>query len=212
MRARAAGSFSGRFASRLAGLAILLILCACDRGPDTAGEASGAAPDRGDEGTVVASTAEDHLPDWLSPTDGTDPARWLAGREAGHPLPADAAAVRDIRESLDRARSAFVEDKRMIANRTVQLGQMLSEIGKPESYRGLIDGLGAIAAVRGRHKSLYGEMCQHYYNTRAQGADHAAALARLEARERPDVAAPEMPPDPPRPQGEQLGEQSGGRP
>lgn len=172
------------------GLAVLLILSACDRGSEPSGAASNAAPDRGDDGTVVASTSEDHLPDWLSPTDGSDPARWLAGREAGHPLPADAAAVRDLRESLDRARSAFVEDKRMIANRTVQLGQMLSEIGKTESYRGLIDGLGAVASVRGRHKGLYGEMCQHYYNTRVQGTDHATALARLEARDRPEIAAP----------------------
>ncbi|CAO4182127.1 MxaH protein [Methylorubrum aminovorans] len=180
----------------IAGLAALLLLSACDRGAETSTETASTAPDRGDDGAIVASTAEDHLPDWLSPTDGTDPARWLAGREAGHPLPADAAAVRDLRESLDRARSAFVEDKRMIANRTVQLGQMLSEIGKTESYRGLIDGLGAIAALRGRHKSLYGEMCQHYYNTRAQGADHATALARLEARERPEIAAPELPRQP----------------
>lgn len=172
-----------------AGLAALLLLSACDRG-ETSGETSSAASDRGDDGAIVASTSEDHLPDWLSPTDGTDPARWLAGREAGHPLPGDAAAVRELRESLDRARSAFVEDKRMIANRTVQLGQMLSEIGKTESYRALIDGLGEVASVRGRHKSLYGEMCQHYYNTRAQGADHATALARLEAREQPAGEAP----------------------
>ncbi|KQQ18178.1 MxaH protein [Methylobacterium sp. Leaf123] len=199
MRPRAAGHFVGL----AAGLAALLILSACDRGTETSGEASNTASDRGDDGAIVASTAEDHLPDWLSPTDGTDPARWLAGREAGHPLPGDAAEVRDLRESLDRARSAFVEDKRMIANRTVQLGQMLSEIGKTESYRGLIDGLGAIASVRGRHKSLYGEMCQHYYNTRAQGADHATALTRLEAHERPDIAAPERQPDPPQATGGQ---------
>ena len=195
-------------ATRLAApLAALLILTACDRGGEPSGEAATAAPDRGDDGAIVASTSEDHLPDWLSPTDGTDPARWLAGREAGHPLPADAAAVRELRESLDGARSAFVEDKRMIANRTVQLGQMLSEIGKTESYRGLIDGLGAVASVRGRHKSLYGEMCQHYYNTRVQGADHATALTRREARERPDIAAPEMPPDPPRESEKQTGGQ-----
>jgi hypothetical protein len=176
----------------IAGLAALSLLSACDRG-ETSGEASSAGPDRVDDAAIVALTAEDHLSDWLSPTDGSDPARWLAGREAGHPLPGDAAQVRELRNSLDRVGSAFVEDKRMIANRTVQLGQMLSEIGKPESYRGLIDGLGAIAALRGRHKSLYGEMCQHYYNTRAQGADHATALTRLEAREPPEIAAPELP-------------------
>lgn len=172
--------------ARAAGLAALMLLSACDR--DSSGEAASG------EGQVVASTSEDHLPDWLTPTDGTDPARWLAGREAGRPLPPDAAEVAGLRASLDRARSGFVEDRRMIANRTVQLGQMLAEIGKPEPYRGLIDGLGAVASLRGRHKSLYGEMCQHYYNTRAQGADHATALARLEARERPQEKPEAEPP------------------
>lgn len=67
-------------------LAILAVLTmsACDRGggADTADQA------------VVARTSESELPAWLSPTDGTDPARWLAGREAGRPLPADAGPVR----------------------------------------------------------------------------------------------------------------------
>ncbi|WP_232631777.1 MxaH protein [Methylobacterium sp. Leaf118] len=135
--------------------------------------------------SVVARTAEGALPGWLVPTDGTDPARWLAGREAGKPLPDDAPEVAALRASLSAARTGFVEDPRMIANRTVQLGQMLTEIGRPESYRSLIDGLGGVAARRGRHKSLYGEMVQHYYNARAQGADHDGALARLAAREAP---------------------------
>ncbi len=137
-----------------------------------------------DEGqAVVARTSESELPGWLTPTDGTDPARWLAGREAGRPLPDDAPEVAAMRASLKAARTGFVEDPRMMANRTVQLGQMLTEIGKSESYRGLIDGLGGIAAKRGRHKSLYGELVQHYYNARAQGADHDAALAQLASHE-----------------------------
>ncbi|MFY9292170.1 MAG: MxaH protein [Methylorubrum rhodinum] len=139
-----------------------------------------------DEGqSVVARTSEGDLPGWLTPTDGTDPARWLAGREAGRPLPDDAPEVAAMRASLKTARTGFVEDPRMMANRTVQLGQMLAEIGKPEPYRSLIDGLNRIAAPRGRHKSLYGEMVQHYYNARAQGADHDDALARLASRATP---------------------------
>ena len=39
-----------------AGLAALLLLSACDRG-ETSGEASSAAPDRGDDGAIVASTS-----------------------------------------------------------------------------------------------------------------------------------------------------------
>jgi hypothetical protein len=152
----------------LAVLAVLMV-SACDRG----GEAENA------DQAVVARTSETELPAWLSPTDGTDPARWLAGREAGHPLPADAEPVRAMRTALNGAAGGFIEDPRMIANRTVQLGQMLAEVGKGERYRALIDGLGQIAARHGRHKRLYGEMCQHYFNTRNRGLGHAAALADL---------------------------------
>lgn len=152
-------------------LLAVLALAACDRG----GEAETA------DQTVVARTSETELPAWLSPTDGSDPARWLAGREAGHPLPADAEPVRALRATLAAAAPGFIEDPRMIANRTVQLGQMLAEVGKGngESYGTLIGGLGQVAARRGRHKSLYGEMCQHYVNIRNRGLDHVAALAVL---------------------------------
>ena len=59
-------------------LLAVLALSACDRGDEA---------ETADQ-TVVARTSETELPAWLSPTDGSDPARWLAGREAGHPLPA----------------------------------------------------------------------------------------------------------------------------
>ncbi len=146
----------------------LLMLTAC-----------GSEEPREEGQSVVARTSESELPGWLTPTDGSDPARWLAGREVGRPLADDAPEVAAMRASIKTARTGFVEDPRMMANRTVQLGQMLAEIGKPEPYRRLIDGLGGIAGQRGRHKSLYGEMVQHYYNARAQGADHEAALAQL---------------------------------
>ncbi|MDP4002094.1 MxaH protein [Methylobacterium sp. NEAU K] len=152
--------------------ALLLALVACDRGSDDRADA---------EGAVVANTAESSLPSWLSPTNGTDPARWLAGREAGHALAADETRVRAMGAAVARARDGFIEDPRMIANRTVQLGRMLAEAGIREDYRAILDGLGGIAAERGRRKSLYGEMCQHYYNARSQGADHAGALVRLAA-------------------------------
>ena len=158
---------------QLTALILLVPLAACNRGDDAAER---------DE-TVVARTSETELAAWLSHKDGTDPARWLAGREAGHPLANDAAPVQAIRASLARAAEGFIEDRRMIANRTVQLGEMLAETGKSESYRDLLDGLGRIAAARGRHKSLYGEMCQHYVNFRNRGLGHEAALAELAENE-----------------------------
>ncbi|SFM17430.1 MxaH protein [Methylobacterium pseudosasicola] len=164
----------------LAGLAV----AACDRSQDSGAE---------DSQVVVASTSESELPAWLSPTDGTDPARWLAGREAGHPLPAGSEPVRAMQDALAEARTGFIEDPRMIANRTAQLGQMLAEIGKTERYALLLTGFSTVAARRGRHKSLYGEMCQHYFNTRARGVDHAAALALLADRFAPRTGEGDAP-------------------
>lgn len=157
----------------LPALALLMPVAACDRADDDA---------KADD-TVVARTSETELAAWLTPKDGTDPARWLAGREAGHPLANDAPPVQAMRTSLARAAEGFIEDRRMIANRTVQLSQMLAETGKAEGYRDLLDGLGRIAAARGRHKSLYGEMGQHYVTMRNLGLGHAAALAELAENE-----------------------------
>lgn len=155
---------------RIAGLALCLALGAC-------GEGDEASRSR-DAQSVVATTSDAVVAPWLSPTDGTDPARWLAARESGSPTPGADSREAHLRRSLARAKTSFIEDPRMIANRTVQLAQMLAESGKPESYADLVDGLEAVAAAT-RRKQLYGEMCQHYYNTRQQGADRTAALATL---------------------------------
>lgn len=157
----------------LSALALLVPLTACNRRDEEANL----------DQAVVARTSETDLPAWLTHGDGTDPGRWLAGREAGRPLALDAPQVQAMRGSLARAAQGFVEDRRMIANRTVQLGQMLGEVGKGEAYGTILDGLGRVAAARGRHKSLYGEMCQHYFNIRTRGVEHAAALAELSANE-----------------------------
>ena len=116
-------------------------------------------------------------------------------REAGKLLPNDDAASAQMRRSLGRAQSFFIEDPRMIANRTAQLGEMLGQAGKSERYETLLEGLTRVAqGARGRQ--LYGEMCQHYYNTRQQGADRTTALARLSERygaQRDGQAAGAMP-------------------
>ncbi|WP_244476578.1 MULTISPECIES: hypothetical protein [unclassified Methylobacterium] len=157
-------------------LCLVLGLSACDK-PEEPAEASRAP----EEQTVVATRSDADIPPWLSPTDAMEPARWLASRELGRPVPEVGSGADHLRHSLARAKDAFIEDPRMVANRTVQLGQMLVEAGTPEPYADLLDGLEAVAAVTTR-KQLYGEMCQQYYNTRRQGADRATALARLTER------------------------------
>ncbi|KQP56338.1 hypothetical protein [Methylobacterium sp. Leaf108] len=154
-------------------LGVLLLLCACDRG-----EEAGASRD---EPALVATQADADVAPWLLATDPMEPARWLASRELGRPAPETGAQADHLRHSLARAKEAFIEDPRMVANRTVQLGQMLAEAGKAEPYADLLDGLEEVAAATAR-KQLYGEMCQHYFNTRQQGLDRAAALAKLTER------------------------------
>ncbi|MEE7477111.1 hypothetical protein MHIMP23_12445 [Methylobacterium hispanicum] len=91
-----------------------------------------------------------------------------------------------LRASLAEARGRFVEDPRMVANRTMQLEAMLAEIQIPEnqvaeSPAALIADLAGVAAASGR-RQLYGEMCQHYVTVRRDGHSREAALARLRER------------------------------
>lgn len=134
-----------------------------------------------DETSIVATTSDAELGAWLQSSDSMETGRWLASREAGRVLPSDDPTSAQMRRSLGRAKSFFIEDPRMIANRTVQLGAMLERAGKAERFEGLLEGLTRVAqGARGRQ--LYGEMCQHYFNTRQQGLARDAALARLTER------------------------------
>lgn len=155
-----------------------LMLAACDGG------------DPAQEPAVVATKSDAEVSNWLTPTDSMEPALWLAKREPGQPASGAVARSDHLRHSLARAKQSFIEDPRMIANRTVQLGQMLDEAGRPESYGDLLDGLEAAAATTHR-KQLYGELCQHYYNTRQQGFGRAEALARLTERYAAQPSAPD---------------------
>lgn len=147
--------------------AILLPLAGC-----------GDEPAREEAPPVVVRSADAARSEWLGADDRTDPALWLAARAAGHPVPAADAAVPALKAALDQARPHFIEDERMIANRTAQVTRMIA--GAPEPAI-LISGLTTVAAPTGR-RQLYGALCQHYVNLRSAGADHATALDRLRER------------------------------
>ena len=95
----------------------------------------------------------------------------------------DGPAIRDtviwfallIGGALALARPHFVEDERMIANRTAQVARMVTGVPDPET---LVSGLTAVAAPTGR-RQLYGALCQQYVNLRTAGAEHRTALDRL---------------------------------
>ncbi|NGM37018.1 hypothetical protein G4G93_24365 [Methylobacterium sp. DB0501] len=163
----------GSTAVRGAAPFVLGVLAACGDEPareEAHHEAPAAIVTRRDDGART---------DWLTPDDRTDPARWLAARAAGRTLPPGDAAVANLqavlREVLARARPHFIEDPRMIANRTAQVAGMMMDAPAPDT---LIAGLTAVAAPTGR-RQLYGSLCQQYVTLRAGGADHDAALDRL---------------------------------
>lgn len=114
---------------------------------------------------------------WLSPTDGTEPALWLASREAGSDVAPSDPAVADWRARLADADDRFGETDRMIANRAVQLETMLGEIKVAEPARELLADFSGLAAKGSR--SGFSDLCQHYYNLRARGLSRDAALAAL---------------------------------
>lgn len=152
---------------------LVLALGGCDGGSEP--------ESRRDDSEVVATKSGTELEVWLSPTDPIDTGRWLASREAGRLIANDDDASKRMRRILGQSRAYFIEEPRMIANRIVQLGQMLANSGKPETYEVLLDGLTGIAQASDR-KQLFGEMCQHYFNSREQGLDRQATLARLAER------------------------------
>lgn len=142
----------------------------------------GGEEEREREPGAIAARSDRAAPEtaWLSPTDRTEPAVWLARHAAGG-QPVDAAALGALRASLAEARGRFVEDPRMVANRTMQLEAMLAEIRIAEGPAALIADLAGVAAASGR-RQLYGEMCQHYVTVRRDGLSREAALARLRER------------------------------
>ncbi|MBG0810099.1 hypothetical protein IY145_11995 [Methylosinus sp. H3A] len=152
-------------APRLAALCATLaaLLCACG---DT-------APQR----PVAEVKGRDALPKWLTPIDRVDPAYWLAARKSGG-APVDEARVARLRAALETGGAHFLESPRMLANRAGQLGDMLAEIGAAEDEAELIESLARISAVT-QNKQTFGDLCQHYFNLRKQGAARDAALADL---------------------------------
>lgn len=116
--------------------------------------------------------------EWLDVGDATAPEVFLATRSTpkGAP-PASPEAVAEIAALLGEADVVFDENRRMLANRTLQLERMLGEISVVETPQALLAGFIAVGRAVGRIG--YSDLCQHYFNLRAAGARRAEALAVL---------------------------------
>ena len=106
------------------------------------------------------------------------PELWLASRAAGHDLVETAPEVEATKTLLEEAGKRFREYPRMIANRAVQLEDMLHSKGLGEPAVQLITDL---AEVPGdvRYVESFGSLSQQYYNLRLQGLERQEALDLL---------------------------------
>lgn len=85
---------------------------------------------------------------------------------------------------LEEAARQFRESPRMIANRAVQLEEMLSETGVTEPLElatELIEKLSFLTTNEPQAES-FGALCQHYFNLRLAGLGRDEALADLKRR------------------------------
>ncbi len=117
--------------------------------------------------------------EWLDVGDETPPEVFLATRSAPAGAPASAEVVAEIATLLSEADAVFDENRRMLANRTLQLERMLGEISVTESPQALLGGF--ITVGRAVRRIGYSDLCQHYFNLRAAGASREDALAALAA-------------------------------
>lgn len=115
---------------------------------------------------------------WLDAHSAITPEQWLASREAKVDLDENDAAVAALRIKLNEAARRFGDPARMIANRAVQLEEMLAEEGIDESAPELIEAL-STAATESRMREGFGSLSQHYFNLRKQGVEREAALQQL---------------------------------
>ena len=83
-----------------------------------------------------------------------------------------------MRVELDQAAKHFHDPPRMIANRAVQLEEMLAANGIEEGAPELIQILSSATADTNL-KQGFGSVCQHYFNLRQQGIDREGALEQL---------------------------------
>lgn len=162
-----------------AGGAALICLSGCDDPP----------PEAPPRDVVAALTRETPLYErrWIEVKDKVSPARWLASREAKRDVDPKAPEVARIGDLIAAADRHFTEAPRMIANRAVQVEEMLSERGVVMSPRLVIEDLVAVADGSEQERAGFGETCQHYVTSRLGGASREEAVAALRRQPLPEA-------------------------
>lgn len=122
-----------------------------------------------------------HHVKWLDLGHQISPAQWLVSRHETSLRSSDDTEVRRVARTLDGAHDVYRESERMIANRAMQLSEMLKPLGIDESATSLLDDLTSIANDVGMTEG-FGAVTQHYFNLRSSNVSREDALATLKAR------------------------------
>lgn len=160
----------GRFLARALSAAAIILVGGCSDEPDV---------DRTERAPPKQPPAL-HEHERLEVTEGPSPAQWLASRQTGRDLTKEDPLVLAYAAMLKSAGRRFREYPRMIANRAVQLEEMLAEKGIPETAPQIIEGLSGVAGDV-RYVESFGALCQQYYNLRLQGLQRKDALQLLKS-------------------------------
>ncbi len=125
---------------------------------------------------------------WLSAIDTRDPLAWLETFDAS-PEAGTAERRAERFDLIARLNERYIEDPRMLANRTVQLQTMLGEVGVQEDMHVLLRGFAG--RTQGVSAPSFGEIVSFYVTLRAGGASHEEALEQLAKDQPPAGATPQ---------------------
>lgn len=127
---------------------------------------------------VTVAPPASHQLDWLKQTDPITPEQWLASRQVGRDLDLYDPDVGTMRQTLEVAALRFRDHPRMIANRAVQLEEMLKEKDIDESAPAIIVTLSEVPGNK-RYLESFASLTQQYYNLRMDGIDREQAIEAL---------------------------------
>lgn len=139
------------------------------------------APQSGERRHVSGDAGGAHHVGWLEVSSPISPAQWLASRGEAKPRPFSDPEVQRIAGLLAVAHIRYRESERMVANRSVQVSDMLHGIGIREPASGILEDLAGIGGEVGQTEG-FGSISQYYFNLRAASTSRADALETLKAR------------------------------
>lgn len=132
--------------------------------------------DLSSDSSVNNPPSNEEVPRWLEAHHQINPADWLIIRSQAA-LEGEVTSQPHRVNLLNKASQHFRESPRMIANRAVQLEDMLREIGIEESAVSLIDSFTHLPTQGTPHN--FSAYCQYYFNIRAKGYPQGYALTEL---------------------------------